>query len=128
MVWQKEFLLDPSKSEERKHRYKTGQQTFMSDFGNMDISVSYPYLFELLWYSQLPCTDIKTLTSGYRDEKSFLKRCYWEEKEVACHSIFKMKATDRGMCCSFNSKGLEHTLRDGIYRRVAKPCSLKTLS
>ena len=115
-----EFLLDPSKSEERKHRYKTGQQTFMSDFGNMDISVSYPYLFELLWYSQLPCTDIKTLTSGYRDEKSFLKRCYWDEKEVACHSIFKMKATDRGMCCSFNSKGLEHTLRDGIYRRVAK--------
>ena len=115
-----EFLLSPSKSDERKERYKTGQQTFMSDFGNLDMSISYPYLFELLWYSQLPCTDVKTLTSGYRDEKSFLKRCYWEEKEVACHSIFKMKATDRGMCCSFNSKGLEHTLRDGIYRRVAK--------
>ena len=112
------FLLDPTKENERKNNLEKAKTKFQSDFGDINLSISYPYFFELLWYSQLPCTDVKTITSGYKDEKAFIKRCFWEEKEIECHSIFQMKPTDRGMCCSFNVKGLEKSLHDGKFRRV----------
>ena len=114
------LLLDPNKEEERNKNYEEAKAKFKSDFGDMDLSVSYPYFFELLWYSQLPCSDVKTLTSGYRDEKSFMKRCYWEEIQVDCNSIFKMRPTDRGMCCTFNAAHLEETLQDGNFTRIVK--------
>ena len=37
-----EFLLSPSKSDARKERYKTGQQTFKSDFGKIREFKSWP--------------------------------------------------------------------------------------
>ena len=112
------FLLDPARKDERENNLQNAKRQFKSDFGGINLSVSYPYFFELLWYSQLPCTDVKTITSGYKDEKAFIKRCFWEEKEIECHSIFQMKTTDRGMCCSFNGESLENTLREGNFRRV----------
>ena len=114
------LLLDPNKEYERNKNYEEAKAKFKSDFGEMDLSISYPYFFELLWYSQIPCSDVKMLTSGYRDEKSFLKRCYWEEIEVDCNSIFRMRPTDRGMCCTFNAAHLEETLRDGNFSQIVK--------
>ena len=112
------LLLDPKKEEERTEKAETVKRQFRSDFGGLDLSISYPYFFELLWYSQLPCSDVRNLTSGYIDEKSFLKRCYWDQEEVECHSIFQMRPTDRGMCCSFNSDNLAKTLREGNFSKV----------
>jgi hypothetical protein len=34
----------------------------------MDIEKSYSALFELLWYSQMPCFDVKGVTSQKRNE------------------------------------------------------------
>ena len=34
----------------------------------MDLDKSYPSLFELLWYSQLPCFDVVNITSKADDE------------------------------------------------------------
>ena len=114
------LLLDPDKESERERNFQDERAKFTSQFGDLDLAVSYPYLFELLWYSQLPCSDVKMLTSGYKDEKSFLKKCYWDEQEIECHSIFHMRTTDRGMCCSFNSDGLENTLKEGSFSKIAK--------
>ena len=122
------LLLDPSKETQRNENLKNAKKKFQSDFGDMDMSISYPYFFELLWYSQLPCTDVKSITSGYKDEKSFIKRCYWEEKEVECHLIFQMKPTDRGMCCSFNVERLEKTLRSGIFSEVVEKLQTQNLN
>jgi hypothetical protein len=35
---------------------------------NMDIEKSYSALFELLWYSQMPCYDVKGVTSQKKNE------------------------------------------------------------
>ena len=32
-------------------------------YKNIDLDKSYPNLFELLWYSQLPCFDVLNVTS-----------------------------------------------------------------
>ena len=35
----------------------------------MDLDKSYPSLFELLWYSQLPCFDVINITTTKADEE-----------------------------------------------------------
>ena len=92
----------------------------------MDLDKSYPSLFELLWYSQLPCFDVINITTTKADDEygkitlipcgkqldsmdifaAMIKRCIWKGVRVSCSSIFSMYPTDRGMCCSFNKQGL----------------------
>ena len=71
-----------------------------------------------MWYSQLPCFDVANITSTFKDEVSFVKRCYWKNTEMNCSSIFVTRPTDRGMCCSFNSEKAEKVFRQGKYRDV----------
>lgn len=82
----------------------------------MDLEKSYPALFELLWYSQMPCFDVKGVTSNTRDEFGILKWCAWKGLRLSCSSIFSMFPTDRGMCCSFNMLKAEEMFRESKYR------------
>ena len=75
-------------------------------------------LFEILWYTQLPCFDIHDITSKVKDDTALLKRCYWKSKLMSCSAIFKMQPTDRGMCCSFNIKKAETLFADGIFTKT----------
>ena len=84
-----ETSLDPTKEEEKKRQINEAIHSYNERFGNLDLERSYQPLFELLWYSQMPCTDIKGLTSEVKDELSFIKKCYWKEKEVTCNQIFQ---------------------------------------
>ena len=72
-------------------------------------------LFEILWYSQLPCFDVKNITSQTKDEISLMKRCYWKEIEISCSSIFSTRPTDRGMCCSFNMEKADDIFKESQY-------------
>ena len=45
----------------------------------------------------------------------FIKRCLWKQKPISCNSIFQMRPTDRGMCCSFNMKNAENILKESKY-------------
>ena len=38
--------------------------------------LSYPSLYEMLWYSQLPCFDVDNVTSDFNYEHGMLKRCW----------------------------------------------------
>ena len=49
----------------------------------------YEDLFEIMWYSQLPCFDVAGITSASADEASMVKRCYWKGQPVNCAAIFK---------------------------------------
>ena len=97
--------------EEAKMRYQR-------NFGNVDLDKVYQKLFEILWYSQLPCFDVKNITSEERDYKSILKKCYWKGQVMSCSSIFTMKPTDRGMCCSFNMAKADKIFKDSRYTRA----------
>ena len=88
---------------------------YNEDFGSLDMDKSYVALFELLWYSQMPCFDIKGLTSKAKDELSFLKKCFWKEKPISCVAIFNQRPTDQGMCCSFNMEKADQILKKSRY-------------
>ncbi len=38
-------------------------------FQSLDMTAAYSSLFELLWYSQLPCFDVEHYTSTHRDHR-----------------------------------------------------------
>ena len=113
------LVLDPSKSEVRKQKIEEVKAKYYEDFGLMDIKRSYKKLFELLWYTRLPCFDIQGVTSKQKDEMSVVKRCYWRGQMVDCSSVFITRSTDRGMCCAFNQANAEQIFKNTSYRRVA---------
>ena len=113
------LVLDPSKSDVRKQKIKEVKAKYYEDFGLLDIEKSYKKLYELLWYTRLPCFDIQGITSKQRDEMSVVKRCYWRGQMVDCASVFITRSTDRGMCCAFNQLNAEQIFKNTSYRRVA---------
>ena len=107
--------IDPDQKEERDNQTKEAIKTYDQRFGSLDMEKSYLPLFELLWYAQMPCVDVKGITSEKKDELSFIKRCYWKNKPISCNSIFQKRPTDRGMCCSFNMEKAEQILKGSKY-------------
>ena len=85
-------------------------------------------LFEILWYSQLPCFDIRDITSETKDEMSVLKRCYWKDKPINCSSIFRTRPTDRGMCCSFNMEKAEEIFKESQYGDMINGMQIQDLT
>ena len=59
--------IDPTKVEEREKRTNESIQNYEETFGSLDMDKSYIHLFELLWYSQMPCFDVRGLTSESMD-------------------------------------------------------------
>ena len=87
-------------------------------FGGLEFEKIYQPMFDLLWYTQLPCSDVRGWTSDVKDELSFIKRCYWKENPIACSAVFRKQPTDRGMCCSFNIEKAEKLLKKSKYTNV----------
>ena len=110
--------IDPTKIEEREKKTKESIENYEESFGSLDMDKSYEALFELLWYSQMPCFDVKGLTSEAKDEISFLKRCFWKENPINCTAIFQQRPTDQGMCCTFNMEKANKILKDSKYTKA----------
>ena len=109
------LLLDPEKESERNERTEALKENYNQEFGGIDMKASYQNLFQILWYSQLPCFDVKNITSNSPGETSIIKKCYWKGEEMPCPSIFKALPTDRGMCCVFNMKKAEEIFQKSQY-------------
>ena len=118
MIERLDILLDPEKEETRKDMEENIKKEFYENFGNMSMTESYESLFQLLWYSQLPCFDVNQTTSTKMDEVSFIKKCSWKGEEISCSSIFEMKPTDRGMCCSFNMEKANKIFQKSKYTEL----------
>ena len=113
------LMLDPSKEKDRTTKVKLAKEKYHADFDPINLARSYKKLFELLWYTRLPCFDVKDVTSKTRDEMSVIKRCYWRGKMVDCASIFVTRSTDHGMCCTFNLGNAEKIFKDTIYGNMS---------
>ena len=105
-------------------------------YKKIDLDKSYPSLFELLWYSQLPCFDVLNVTSfelGYGkvnkigqawimvarqhfNIEGMIKDCVWKGRRLNCSSIFSMYPTDRGMCCTFNKQKANDMFKKSRYQ------------
>ena len=110
-----DLFLDPTKENDRRKQENESFTAYDEKFGSLDLEKSYESMFELLWYSQMPCIDVDGITSEERDEVSFIKRCYWKNQPISCNAIFQKRPTDRGMCCSFNMEKAETILKEGKY-------------
>ena len=80
-----------------------------SYFNNINLTKIYPEIFQLLWYSQLPCFSIPDL-----DTPGLLSHCTWAGETFDCKELFQTIPTDSGMCCAFNMDLA--TLRDSLYK------------
>ena len=122
------LLLDPSKKRERNETKHLAEENYYKQFGDMDMITSYKYMYEVLWYSQLPCFDLKNITSNSPGEAAIIKKCYWKGEEMHCPSIFKTLPTDRGMCCVFNMNKAEEIFQESIYGKLIQTSQDKDLA
>ena len=119
------LLLDPSKAPERERKAKEAKEKYHQHFDQMDVPKSYKNLFELFWYTKLPCFDVQDVTSKTEEETtSLIKRCSWKGETIDCAAIFVTRPTDRGMCCAFNIEEAEKMFNAKIYANVTS--SLQT--
>ena len=112
-----DLSLDPERSNERKAKEQAAIEAYRENFESLDYEKSYEKLFELLWYGQLPCVDVKGITSEIQDELSFIKRCYWKNNPISCNSIFEKRPTEKGMCCSFNINKAKEIFKRSRYKK-----------
>ena len=59
----------------------------------------FPELFNLLWYSSLPCTELPGLSKEF-----MLKSCHLAGENVKCSDYITKVPTDIGMCCALNGQ------------------------
>ena len=122
------FMLDPSKTSERNETVRGAKENWYKKFGNLNFTRAYEKLFELLWYSRLPCFDVRGVTSKERDEMSVIKRCYWRSKLVDCATIFTTRSSDRGMCCAFNVGNANEIYKSTMYKSYTEKMQNKTIA
>ena len=89
-----------------------------SIFAKLNKTAGLPALFSSLWYSTLPCFDVKNLTSEAEGEKSLLRYCEWKGEPIPCSAIFTTFPTDRGMCCAFNMKAADDIFQGKLYSKL----------
>ena len=71
-----ELALNPAMKEEQQQQVQRTIDRYNEEFGKLDMEKAYEPLFELLWYSQMPCFDVKGMTSSFKDEISAEGRNY----------------------------------------------------
>jgi hypothetical protein len=76
-------------------------------FNRLNQVESYRGFFSSMWYSTLPCFDVKGVTAEKDGKRSLLKQCSWKGTTIPCAALFTSFPTDRGMCCSFNIDAAE---------------------
>ena len=111
-----EFLLDPANKSKRDKAIESKSLTIKRLFQKLDHARTYKSLFSSLWYSSLPCFDVRNITAQNDGERSMLKYCQWQGRPIPCSAVFTSIPTDRGMCCSFNVEAAEELFTSGPYQ------------
>jgi hypothetical protein len=120
-----EIMFNPAlrKHYEMAIAYKKAE---LSDLVNtLNRSAAYRSIFQTLWYSSLPCFDIRNKTAFTNGASALLQYCEWKGKPISCSAIFTTFPTDQGMCCSFNMKAAEEIYVKSAYSEILQ--SLQTL-
>lgn len=110
-----DLIFNPSLGLQRSLKELEMKNEFNLDFGSTDLKESYYNLFEILWYSQLPCFDVMNVTSKVNYEMGMIKSCSWKGQIMSCASLFSMMPTDKGMCCTFNKDKAEEIFLEGTF-------------
>ena len=115
-----EFLLDPTIKKIHNSGAKVPIEKFKNIFARLNKTASVSGFFSLLWYSTLPCFDLRGITSNNGGQKALLRLCMWKGVDIPCSAIFTTFPTDKGMCCAFNMKAAEDIFLEGPYPKIVK--------
>ena len=115
-----DLALNQKRSSELNLQIESTANKFQTAFDILDTEKSYESLLELLWNTGLPCVDVLGTSSGFKDELSFIKRCFWKNEPISCNAIFDKRPTDQGMCCSFNHEKAENLFKPTKYSNMMK--------
>ena len=63
-------------------------------FQSLNLTTGFKEYFSFLWYSSLPCFDVKGITADENGESAILKKCFWKSQKIKCAAIFKKVPTD----------------------------------
>ena len=92
----------------------------IATFKKLNLVKGFDQYFSFLWFSSLPCFDIKDFTAEKNGESSILKSCYWKSTPIPCSAIFRKIPTDAGMCCAFNQADADKIFHDSKYAQIMK--------
>ena len=98
LVEQLDLIFDPVFSEDQNYHITQQTNKVHDASRNFNLSPSFENLFSALWYSSMPCYDLKGLTAHFDKDSSFLKYCEWKGIAMNCSNIFTTFPTDIGMC------------------------------
>ena len=62
------MMLNPGKITQYKMDVMKTENDIRESYERVNLTESYPALFELLWYSQLPCFDVMNVTTQDKEE------------------------------------------------------------
>ncbi len=93
------------------------RQEYKSVYKQLNLTAAYERLFDLLWYSTLPCYSVKEKADSEEIDTTMLKKCKWKGERVPCSGIFDMFPTDRGMCCTFNMEKADVIFQESRFQK-----------
>ena len=109
-----EYSINPSYKKDSESLSAQAIRDVHSTFDAMT-EKGYRSLFEILWYKQLPCFDVRNTTSDKNNQHGMIKYCEWKGRRLPCSALFKTSPSDRGMCCTFNVQEAEKMFQDREY-------------
>jgi len=109
------ILLNPSTRLKYKQLIAYQKAEIMEMYEKMQLEKAYQSLFQSLWYSFIPCFDVRNISFALKD-MSLLNYCEWKGIPIECSSIFTTFPTDQGMCCSFNMDAADDIYRESTYK------------
>ena len=115
-----DFLLNPKYNDFKTQAIALKEKYIRKQYKKLNQTKAFEAIFSNLWYSTLPCFDVRGITAEKDGEKSILKYCEWKGVEIACSAIFTKFPTDQGMCCSFNIKAADDIFNGETYPKLVR--------
>ena len=113
-----EMIFHPSKKGEQGALLQKAIREYEENFRGMDMQSSYHSLFELLWYTQIPCFGSGDNNTNAQHKTGMIKSCSWKGVRMPCSKLFRASPTDRGMCCSFNVDAANKMFKSSKYQKM----------
>jgi len=110
------LIYDPSVRKQNNLALAYIKAEMTDIFQRLNFSAASESIFKTLWYSSLPCFDIRSITGFNNGASALLQYCEWKGMPISCSAIFTKFPTDQGMCCAFNMKAANEIYVKSTYR------------
>ena len=83
-----EYMFNPKLNSDITKGANRLRTVYKDMFKRLNQTAAFKSMFSMLWYSTIPCFDVKDITSQTDGEKGMLRYCQWKGKAIPCSAIF----------------------------------------